>query len=222
MFNTLIRRLARPSGTYPAREARPRNTHLQLRLPSPYGGKPWVTATLALSSVPRGYGETLRLRVYIDGCIDRTPRGALPHAPANPRSLGECGRRAAAALARGAVEHWPGPPLEGQRWRSWLDIQFSSAPLDAGADALLPEPLRRIYPGAAGARAGLGEPRVGVWAGPAGGPAGGIARLAVLQLDERDLGRKRRANTAPGFNLNASLAQLIEPALVDEEKNTGL
>jgi hypothetical protein len=218
MFNRIRRRIGRLAAI---REtgASPRDTTVQLRLPSPYGGAPWLTATVAISSTPRGYGETLRLRAHLDGALRLPPPGSARERAAleadTRGGLVRHGRHAAAALARGVIDRLPAEPLESlaaRRMRSWLDVQLSTSPLDGGAADLMPEPLRRIYGGTL-PRAGTGEPRIGVWSGPAGGPAGGVASLALLQLDERDLGRERKPGERSGFNLNASLAQVVEPSM---------
>lgn len=182
-----------------------------------------MTATFALTSTPRGQGETVRLRAHLDGHL-RLPRPGvagerLVHDSDSRRGLVRQGRDVAAALARSVIARMPAEPLErlaSQRWRSWVDVQWSTSPLDRGADALMPEPLRRIYGGGL-PRAGTGEPRIGVWSGPAGGPVGGIASLLLLQLDERDLGRERDKNGQGGFTLNASVAQVLEPGMPYDE-----
>ena len=219
MFNRIRRRARRIAGVE-EHAASPRDTAIQLRVPSPYGGAPWLTATVALSNTPRGQGETVRVRAHFDGAL-RLPRPGSTgrERPAleagNQRGLTRYGRNAADALARRVIERLPAQQLENlaaRRWRSWLDVQLSTAPLDGGAEALMPEPLRGIYGGGL-PRSGTGEPRIGVGSGPAGGPAGGVAQLALLQLDERDLGRDRLGNHTPRFNLNASIAQVMEPAM---------
>jgi len=210
-----------------------RSTSLSLRLPNPYGGRPWLTATLAVSSVPRGYGELMRLRAHLDGCLSMPAqaldRAALAHDQMGRRSLLGLGRSAAASLVRGAVERLPAEHiarLGARRWRSWLDIQFSTAPLDGGADALMPKALRDMY-GDGLPRLGPNQPRVGVWAGPAGGPNGGVARLAMIQIDEEDVRAGERVADAERFNLSMSIAQLVEPVVpggdadVDNDSDPG-
>ncbi|MES1923902.1 hypothetical protein [Salinisphaera sp. T31B1] len=222
MFNRVRGRLRRLTGRE-THAARPHDASVRLRLPSPYGGAPWLTATVALTTRPHGQGETLRLRAHLDGCL-RLPREQgfhhrLSTATDRRRSLVHQGRDVAAHLVRRVVDRLPAErlePLASRRWRSWLDIQLSTSPLDAGADALMPERLRGMYGGGL-PRAGTGEPRIGVWSGPAGGPAGGVAQLALLQLDERDFGARGREQGRSGFNLNASIAQLVEPSAADDE-----
>ncbi|MBS62948.1 hypothetical protein [Salinisphaera sp.] len=224
MFNRIrrrVRRLIEPN----AAAAAPRDTTVQLRLPSPYGGAPWLTATVAISATPRGQGEALRLRAHVDGALRLPAAGAerprLALDAGASRGLIRQGRSAAAAVARNVIERLPAQPLEqlaSKRWRTWLDVQLSTSPLDEGAQALMPEPLRGIYGGGL-PRSGTGEPRIGVWSGPAGGRSGGVAQLVLLQLDERDLGRSRGRNGRSAFNLNASVAQVVEPLREDDERD---
>lgn len=214
-----VRHLVRPFSSHDQSTASPRSTSLRFKLPNPYGGQPWLTATLAVSSVPRGYGESLRVRAHLDGCLSMPHRAmdreALAHDAHSNRSLVGQGRRAAASLVRAAIERLPADrvaQLGARRWRSWLDVQISTAPLDGGSDALMPRQLREIYAGGL-PRLGPNQPRVGVWSGPAGGPNGGIARLAMVQIDEDDVRSGSREPDAERFNLSMSIAQLVEPVL---------
>ncbi len=219
MFNALKHRLSRLTGrggALPPAASQPGNAVVGLHLPNPYGGRPWLSATFALTSTPHGQGDTLRLRAHIDGCI-RIPSGvdaaALSHSADKRRSLIARGQSMAAGAVRGVVDRLPAErlaPLTGRRWRSWIDVQVSTSPLDRGADALVPERLRALY-GNGLPRVARGEPRIGLWSGPAGGPVGGKASLALLQLDENDLPRVRGRGPGQGFNLNASVAQVVEP-----------
>lgn len=217
MFNAFKQRISRLSGRVGLPSAAlPSNSVIDVHLPNPYGGRPWLSATFALSSTPHGQGDTVRLRAHIDGCM-RVPRvrraPALTHTGSGERSLIARGQRAAAGAVRGVLDRLPAErlaPLSERRWRSWIDVQVSTSPLDAGADALVPERLRRLW-GAGLPRAASGEPRIGLWSGPSGGPRGGRASLVWLQLDEEDMpGVGARADRT-GFNLNASVAQVVEP-----------
>lgn len=196
--------------------ARPRQSAIALELPNPYGGQPWLSATVALSRTARGQGGTLRLRAHFDSRLRLTPQHGAPALSTHrddAATLLTRGQQQAARLVRGVLERLPAErlaPLTQRRWRSWVDVQVSSAPLDQGADALVPERLRALW-GAGLPRAESGAPRVGVWAGPAGGPLGGKASLVWLQVDATDLpGTSMRAGDS-SFNLNASVAQLVEP-----------
>lgn len=220
MLRAIKRRAGRLGVVAAIERTRPRETSLRLTLPSPYGGPAWVSATLALSSRPRGMGETVRVRGHVDSRFrmpaDPADRVALSHGgPAGSNLLLRYGRQAAASLARRAVEHLPRSArtrLAEQRRQGWIDMQISTAPLDAGASALMPEPLRAVY-GDTLPRAAPGGPRVAVWAGPAGGPRGGLARLAMVQFDQND-GEADSGEDDDGqrFSLNLSVAEVVEPA----------
>lgn len=203
---------------------RPRQTHLRFTLPNPYGGAPWVTATLAISSTPATQGDTVRIRGHIDSCFHSPEhpgdRDALAHetatpAPARGRALGRLGKRLAARAAKRGLDYVPRPLMQRlaeQRRQRWLDMQISTAPLDAGAAALMPAALKERY-GDSLPRLVQGAPRVGVWSGPAGGPAGGMARLAMVQFDDSDLAGGRDADKDDRFSLNLTIGELIEPVI---------
>ena len=93
------------------------------------------------------------------------------------QALARHGKTLAANAARRGLEYVPRPimrRLAEQRHQRWLDMQISTAPLDAGAAALMPAALKERY-GDALPRLIQGAPRVGVWSGPAGGALGGMA-----------------------------------------------
>ncbi|MDA3919613.1 MAG: hypothetical protein PF501_02850 [Salinisphaera sp.] len=234
MFDTVKRRvglLARPLRRDDRSQASPRSTRICLQLPNPYGGRPWLSATLAVSSVPRGYGQLLRLSAHVDGCMtlpeNAADRAALAHDQRDRPSLVGQGSRVAVMAMRQLIERLPSERMSRlgrRRWRSWLDLQVSTAPLDGGAQALMPRALRALYADGL-SRLAPGQPRVGVWSGPAGGPGGGIARLAMIQIDEDDIRRGQRGGDSDRFNLNMSLAQLVEPVVpgkgVDGDSDKG-
>lgn len=202
-----------------------RDSSFSLELPNPYGGPAWVTATLVWSTRPRGVGKTVRIRGHLDHCLRMSnaaaDRQALAHEQASGGSdLASRGRRVVAAWAQGAIERLPTGlrrRLSEQRRRGWIDIQLSTAPLDAGAAALMPEQLRQLY-GDKLPQIMPGGPRAGVWAGPAGGPNGGLAHLAMVQLDAADMRRQRQLSDEERFSINLSLAKVIEPAPVTEQR----
>lgn len=202
---------------------RPRDANLRFRVPSPYGGPAWLTATVAVSSRPRGRGDFVRVRGHIDSCFQMPTAGdgyrTLAGAGDDEHALAGQGRRAAGALTRSIINRLPDVArrqLTEQRRRGWLDMQLSTAPLDGGAAALMPEPLRAICGDQLPRVGGPEAPRVGVWSGPAGGSKGGVAKLAMVQFDQDDA---QRTDPADGehVNLNLSVAELIEPAARDDD-----
>ena len=84
--------------------------------------------------------------------------------------------------------------LPGRALRSWFEVRGSTAPLDEGSRALVPERLDAL-----GIEPVSGKP-VQTWAGPVPGPRPGFAVLSLLQLDRGRL------------HLAATLASVVEEA----------
>lgn len=190
--------------------APPSRAHYSLRLPHPLGGAPLCEASLAISTNHHSQGEALRLQAHVDSRLRRVPaRAPALAAPSAPRTLMAAGRGAARGLLAAGLRRLP-VPASGQRVRTWVDIQVSTAPLSRGADALVPARLRELI-GSGLPKLADGAPRIGLWRDPAG-----RASLGLLQVDNRDL---------PGydgrpFSLCASVASLGEP-LADDAPEDG-
>lgn len=207
LLNRLRQNLSRRvGGALPVALEQPQSSSYTLSLPNPFGGAPLCQATLAVTTTRHAEGETVRMRAHIDGCFRASPESTAAHSLAGEptrHGLGRSGRNLVRMLARDGLSRLPMPE---HRVRTWIDIQASTAPLAAGAEALLPERLRELCGGAL-PRGQAGEPRVGVFAGPAGGAS--YAQLGVLQLDQDDLPPSYRDRP---FSLLASVASLSEPA----------
>lgn len=208
LLNRLKQRLSqRAAGALPTALEQPQSSSYTLSLPNPFGGAPLCQATLAVTTTRHADGETVRMQAFVDGHF-RAPSAsptafALDHSPtAGGRRLTQVGRSMVRTLACNGLARLP---LPERRLRTWLDIQASTAPLAAGAEALLPERLRELCGGGL-PRGQAGEPRIGVFVGPAGGAS--YAQLGVLQLDQDDLPEPYRERP---FNLFASIASLSEP-----------
>ncbi len=97
--------------------------------------------------------------------------------------------------------------LPGRALRSWVDIRSSTAALDQGAGALVPERL-----GTLGIAPQPGKP-VQTWAGGVEGPRPGFAVLTLMQLDKERLPPPLRRALGPRpLHLTATLASVIEQA----------
>jgi hypothetical protein len=82
--------------------------------------------------------------------------------------------------------------LPGRALRSWLEVRSSTAPLDEGSHALVPERLDAL-----GIKPVAGK-ALQSWAGAVPGPRPGFAVLSLVQLDK---GR---------VHLTATLANVVE------------
>lgn len=149
-------------------------------------------------------GERVRLRAHLRLRL----RGVPAHAPgrgklALPARIGRwLERRLASPVARALAA-----PVLDRDVNSWLELRASSAALDEGSLALVPERL-----GVLGIEPQAGKP-LQSWAGGLAGPRPGFAMLTLLQLDkERMPAPLQRALGAKPFQLTATLVNVIEDA----------
>jgi hypothetical protein len=95
--------------------------------------------------------------------------------------------------------------LPGRALRSWLEVRSSSAALDEGSRALVPERL-----GALGITPQAGKP-LQTWAGMLGGARPAFAMLALMQFDKERLPpRLQRVLGPKPLHLTATLANVVE------------
>lgn len=198
---------ATPDPEAPAAAGPPKRALLDVNLPHPFGGAPLCRASLALETTRHSSGESFHLRLHLDGWLRPAP-AAKPALPLARTGLVAFGRQAAGGLARRGFARLPA--FTGGRLRSWIDVRASTAPLAAGADALLPARLRALTGGPV-PRPRAGEPRIGLWQDR--GAAGEVAQLALLQMDQSDLPPRYRDRP---FSLAASIATAFEPGAGDE------
>lgn len=164
-------------------------------LPLGNGSAPLWRVQLQMVSEPQADGERVRLRAHIQTNFASALRpalravpehAALPH-PGQPPPLavraGQLVQRSAQrALATPLVGRLMEPLLRLDL-NTWIEVQTSSASLDAGAHDLLPQSQRLAALGIQPRRAG-DQPVAESWAGEA---ADGFAQVSVLQMDKRHL-----------------------------------
>lgn len=194
----------------------PVQSGFEFQLPNPFGGEPLYRAQIKLTTTQHAQGETLRLQAHINGCLTMPQplkdAKALPQSENTGTGLARRGRHAAGGLVRFGVSRVPAQlfaPILKRRLQTWVDIRISDAPFAAGAEALIPESLRKMMREVP--RAKPGEPRVAGWAGEIDGPHPGVAQFTLLQMDQTDLPPELRGKP---FNLSVGLAS----TLVDESK----
>ncbi|WP_028008091.1 hypothetical protein [Solimonas flava] len=162
---------------------------------------------------PQADGERLRLRAHLQTNFasalrpalaaaqarrDGTERAALPPAGAPPAPSGRSLRlaeRAGHAVQSVAQRALAVPlvrrlaePLLQLDLNTWVEIQASTASLDAGSHDLLPQQERLAALGIRPKRTG-DQPIAETWAGEA---RDGFAQVSVLQLDKRHLPTRLR------------------------------
>ena len=95
--------------------------------------------------------------------------------------------------------------LPGQAVRSWFDVRASTAALDEGTGALVPERLERL-----GIQPQPGKP-IQTWAGGLGGPRAGFAALTLMQIDKEQLPPALQQALGPKpLHITATMASVIE------------
>lgn len=174
---------------------------------------------------PQADGERLRLRAHIQTNFASALRPALlaqpadrDEAPALIDATASRGRRLAARagqLAQRTARRALAAPVVGLLvepllkldLNTWIEVQASTASLDAGAHDLLPQAERLARLGIQPRRAGE-QPVVENWAGEA---PDGFAQVSVLQLDKRHLPPRLQEalGTAP-FSLAAAIVNTAQ------------
>lgn len=192
----------------------PRAASLEFKLPSPYGDTPWVVAQLAWRDEPLAQGEALRVHAHVDGRVHvPLERREAPGAHGAARQVS--GQRWFADALQRAVRRLPARHVAAvTQWRrqGWIDMRVSSAPLDQGAQALVPEALQAWCHAQGQAHdARVMGSRAGVWSGPDAGEPGARAALAWVQLDERQGRRSGLFKRLVGLNVHACAARLVAP-----------
>ena len=149
-----------------------------------------------LVSEPHGDGERLRLRAHVQTNFAALRPGLTAPQRKTEALAGSGGRGSTAlrltertaALAQRAlanpVVNFLAQPLLKHDFNTWIDLQASTASLDDGAHALVPQSDKLSALGIRPARSKDGGPVAESWAGEA---PGGFAQVSIVQLDKRHL-----------------------------------
>src|SRR3569623_930242 len=153
-----------------------------------------------LVTEPHGDGERLRLRAHVQTNFaalrpaltapagKRDDARALGHGTGGGKGLSLSQRTT--ALAQRALENpvvnFLAQPLLKHDFNTWIDLQASTASLDDGAHALVPQSDKLTAMGIRPARSKDGGPVAESWSGQS--PSGnGIAQVSIIQLDKKHL-----------------------------------
>lgn len=149
-------------------------------------------------SEPHGDGERLRLRAHVQtNFAALRPALGAPMRKDEGKAIGgdhssggkglSLGQRTT-VLAQRALENpvvnFLAQPLLKHDFNTWIDVQASTASLDAGAHALVPQSDKLTALGIRPARSKDGGPVAESWAGEA---PGGFAQVSIVQMDKRHL-----------------------------------
>ncbi|HUS24590.1 MAG TPA: hypothetical protein VM369_06550 [Candidatus Binatia bacterium] len=196
----ILRRLRQAGEAFVARSLGGEALSLQAEIPGRRG--PLWQMRVELQSEPHAGGERVRLRVRTRLDLRRE---ALPPPPASAAGVpAKVGRWMERRLQSRLVRALASPVLD-RTVSTWIEVQASSAPLDEGARALLPDRLRDL-----GISPDPKKP-VQTWTGALPGPKPGLAALTLARLDQDDLPEPlRRALGDEPFHFTAAIASVVE------------
>jgi hypothetical protein len=206
---------ARGKGT--ALAGGPRDLSLQASIPNPFGGEPLAQLRLRVTTERQAHGETMRFRAHLKTQLELPPaqRPALPGSTADvppSRALAPRAQRAAQSLLRRGLRTGMArrltPYLE-RRFESWVDFQAATAPLDRGAQALVPDSMQLLGLGRAPVLRLGDEGQVETWVGRCTGERSGRAQVTLMQFSETQQERRKPRRGKP-LHVAASVATFYE------------
>lgn len=184
-----------PESTVPDRE------ELSFAAEVPVAGvdAPLWKVNVHLVTEPHGDGERVRLRAHVQTNFAvlrpalTAPAGQRDDAKALGHGSGGKGMslsQRTTALAQRALENpvvnFLAQPLLKHDFNTWIDLQASTASLDDGAHALVPQSDKLTAMGIRPARSKDGGPVAETWSGQS--PSGnGLAQVSIIQLDKKHL-----------------------------------
>lgn len=147
-----------------------------------------------MASGPHGDGEKMRLRAHIQTNLASALRPALEapktqdvltsdsRPPSPAQRVGAMAQRAATRALSVPLVRALAQPLLQHDFNTWIEMQASTASLDKGSGALLPQSEKLAALGIRPQR--RDGPMAETWAGEA---PGGFAQVSLLQLDKQHL-----------------------------------
>lgn len=200
----------------PLAEGEPELAAFSAAIPVGPSGAPLWQIDVQVTTEPHADGERLRLRARIQTNLASALRPALG-APAAPHSdsraltfaerTGSLVQRTASRVLNLPAVRAFAEPLLSNDFNTWIEIQASTASLDAGASELIPQGERLAALGIQPRRAG-DQPVAETWSGQA---ADGFAQVSLLQIDKRHLPPKLAARMGDKpFQLAAAIVNTAQ------------
>lgn len=208
----------RGASAAPRRDGAEERLHLTAAVPLAGADAPLWQVDVQVVSEPQADGDKLRLRAHVQTNFGSALRAALTAAPRSDALPGPGARnlaqRTGALVTRTARRVLATPvvgrlaqPLLRMDFNTWVELQASTASLDAGSGSLLPQAERLAALGIRPRRAG-DQPMAESWAGE--GP-NGFAQVSVLQMDKRHLPPRLAALVGDKpFQLAAAIVNTVE------------
>ena len=154
-----------------------------------------------LVTEPHGDGERVRLRAHVQtNFASLRPALTAPRNSSETKAIGHGSSsgggkslslsQRTTALAQRALENpivnFLAQPLLKHDFNTWIDLQASTASLDGGAHALVPQSDKLTAMGIRPARSKDGGPVAESWSGQSPNGAG-FAQVSIIQLDKKHL-----------------------------------
>lgn len=220
-------RRGRRATDHPALAEEPQRLRFAAEIPGGKHGPLWKIKIEALTEPAPGGGERLRLRAHVQTNLASVARPALaalgeralarlpapatqagtalaPIAQQAGRWLGEWAQQRAQQLAP-RLMRWTAPLLQND-FNTWIELHASTAPLVAGAQALLPNAEQLSQLGIS-PNTGPNAPAIQNWQGRIGDE---IAQVSLLRLDDRQLPENLRTQLGgTPFQIAAAVVNVV-------------
>jgi hypothetical protein len=197
----ILSRVRERGEAFVARRLQGEAVSLEATIPGSAG--PLCELRLEAEAEPEAQGERVRLRAHFRLRLRRpaAPRERLTGRQALPARIGRwIERRLESPLAQVLAA-----PVLDRDFNSWVEVRASSAALDEGSRALVPDRLNVL-----GIEPQSGKP-LQTWAGGLRGPRPGFAMLTLLTLDKDTMPPQlRQALGEKPFQLTATVVNVVE------------
>ncbi len=199
----------------PLPEGEPELAAFSAAIPVGPNGAPLWQIDVQVTTEPHADGERLRLRARIQTNLASALKPALgaPASLSDSRALtlaertGSLVQRTANRVLNLPAVRAFAEPLLSNDFNTFIEVQASTASLDAGAGELIPQSDKLAALGIQPRRAG-DQPMAETWSGQA---ADGFAQVSLLQIDKRHLppGLAQRLGDKP-FQLAAAIVNTAQ------------
>lgn len=190
------------------RTHRGESSRLTGSVPGP-DGRSFMRVCLEMEQLPGADGEETRMRMHVSADFSALTALPAPSAPSAPSpggtasgALAPARRWVAQRLASAPIQRVLAP-LAGKTFNTWIHLRSSTAPLDGGSRALVPDGIERL---------GLRLPDDGVplhaWSQDAGDSH---AQMTVINLDAKQLPPLLRRLLGSRFQLGGTIVNVVEP-----------
>ncbi|MGH8541310.1 MAG: hypothetical protein ACRETW_12505 [Stenotrophobium sp.] len=217
IFSRFRKSIRSANTALPPRSGEPEQMSFAAEIPGATADAPLWRVNLQVVSEPHGDGEKLRLRAHFQTNFASALRPALTGTHKTPaiNSTGGSPLTMAQRTSDLAQRAFSNPvlqrlaaPLLKHDFNTWIDVQASTASLDEGVGALLPQNEKLTAMGIVPSRRKSGGPIGESWSGQS---PNGFAQVSIVQIDKSHL-PQRVAALLQGrpFQMAAAIVNTVE------------